>query len=193
MYSDPGLETARRRAAAERPLSARTALLPQARLPGRPGQARVRPGATGRHAAPDGDGGVGDRERRRAHAALPRRAHPRAEREGGRATHEAERGRTRDEAVDRRSAHGDDGLRRLRRHRHCGADPGCRGGWEDGNGRDGRRGPQHDVVRCIRAGAEIARSRSQSSLENQTGTGGTTAAPIAREIMTTALGREGSP
>jgi cell division protein FtsI/penicillin-binding protein 2 len=30
-------------------------------------------------------------------------------------------------------------------------------------------------------------------LENQTGTGGTTAAPIAREIMTTALRRRPTP
>ncbi len=43
------------------------------------------------------------------------------------------------------------------------------------------------------APAEEARIAVAVALENQTGTGGSTAAPIAREIMTTALSREGSP
>ena len=43
------------------------------------------------------------------------------------------------------------------------------------------------------APASDARIAVSVALENQTGTGGSTAAPIAREIMTTALSREGSP
>ena len=43
------------------------------------------------------------------------------------------------------------------------------------------------------APAADARIAVAVALENQTGTGGSTAAPIAREIMTTALSREGSP
>jgi peptidoglycan glycosyltransferase len=43
------------------------------------------------------------------------------------------------------------------------------------------------------APAEDARIAVSVALENQTGTGGSTAAPIAREIMTTALSRKGSP
>ena len=43
------------------------------------------------------------------------------------------------------------------------------------------------------APAEDARIAVAVALENQTGTGGSTAAPIAREIMTTALSRKGSP
>ena len=43
------------------------------------------------------------------------------------------------------------------------------------------------------APASEARIAVSVALENQTGTGGSTAAPIAREIMTTALSRRGSP
>ena len=43
------------------------------------------------------------------------------------------------------------------------------------------------------APAADARIAVAVALENQTGTGGSTAAPIAREIMTTALSRDGSP
>jgi peptidoglycan glycosyltransferase len=43
------------------------------------------------------------------------------------------------------------------------------------------------------APASDARIAVSVALENQTGTGGGTAAPIAREIMTTALSRRGSP
>jgi len=43
------------------------------------------------------------------------------------------------------------------------------------------------------APASEARIAVAVALENQTGTGGSTAAPIAREIMTTALSRTGSP
>jgi peptidoglycan glycosyltransferase len=43
------------------------------------------------------------------------------------------------------------------------------------------------------APADDARIAVAVVLENQSGTGGSTAAPIAREIMTTALSREGAP
>ena len=53
----------------------------------------------------DGDGRVGDRQRRRAHAALSRPAHPRTGWEGG-TTARAERGRARDETIHRPGADG---------------------------------------------------------------------------------------
>jgi penicillin-binding protein A len=43
------------------------------------------------------------------------------------------------------------------------------------------------------APAENARIAVAVVLENQTGTGGSTAAPLVREIMTSALSGEGAP
>jgi peptidoglycan glycosyltransferase len=43
------------------------------------------------------------------------------------------------------------------------------------------------------APADDAQIAVAVALENQTGTGGSTAAPIAREILTSALSREGAP
>ena len=150
---------ARRRTAAKRALRAGTAVLPEAGLRGRPRQARLRAGAARDHAAPDGDDRVGDRERRRAHAAVPRRARPRTRREGG-ATPRAERGGDRDEAHHRPGADRDDGRRRLGRNRDGRPDLRGRGGRKDRHRRDRRRGPEHDLVRRVRPGARARRSPS---------------------------------
>ena len=57
----------------------------------------------------------------------------------------------RDETLDGRGRHGDDGSGRQRRHGHLGADPGRAGGRQDGHGRDADRdGDQQRVVHRVR-------------------------------------------
>ena len=70
----PAARDARQRALAERPLQERQALLPgRPGDPGRPGPARVRPGADADDAGADGDGRGGGRQQGRDHGAARRR------------------------------------------------------------------------------------------------------------------------
>ena len=75
-------------------------LRPEGSAPGRSGPARLRPGADARDAAPDGDGRLDDRERRRRAEAV-RRPEDRRARRLDRPQHEAGQPRPRDQARDR--------------------------------------------------------------------------------------------
>ena len=64
-----------------------------------------------------------------------------------------------------------------------GADPRRPVAGKTGTAETRRPARQHDVVHLLRARPTTRGSRSPSSLENQSGVGGTTAAPIAKQVM----------
>ena len=131
----------------------------------------------GNHAPADGDGRSRHRQRRRAHAAISRPAHPCARREGSR-TQRAERGRTRHEAVHCRNAHRHDGLGRLSGTGTAGQISGVEVAGKTGTAETGVAG-RNTTWFVAFAPAENARIAVAVVLENQTGTGGSTAAPLA--------------
>ena len=163
------LETPPRRAADERPLQLRQeghvpALLPAARLPGRPRPARLRAGAAAGDAAADGDGRGRDRQRRRRHAALRRRPDPQARRRRA-ADHEAE-GAADARSHPRRRAE----LTTMMESVVTGGTgtaaqiPGVRVAGKTGTAETGQAGHQHGLVRRAsrRPTTPATRSRSRS-------------------------------
>ena len=91
-------------------------------------------------------------------------------------------------AGDRRRADEDDGGGRPVGHGHGRADLGRAGGGQDRNRGDRRERGQHHVVHRVRA-RERPKVAVAVFLENQHGTGGHTAAPIAKTIMEALLRR----
>ena len=157
---------------------------PSDRDAGRPGPARVRPGAPAGDAAADGDGRGDGRERRRRDAAVPRRPHRRARRKDDR----PDEARTRSaRAISPQTAaelNHDDAGRRPGRHRHARADPGRHGRRQDGHGGDGPR------ATSTPPGSSASRRPSNPQVavavvveDQPSGFGGAIAAPIAKQVM----------
>ncbi len=159
------------------------------------GRHGVRPGADARDAAPDGDGRGSDRLRRKAHGASGRRQDRRswgARRRGSAADAHPPGGQQADGARGR----GDDASRRPRGHRNRRADLRLLGRRQDGDGRRRasrartRRGSSPSPARRRESPPELAIA---VVLQNQSGIGGTTAAPIARAVMQAILQRTENP
>ena len=74
-------------------------------------------------------------------------------------------------------------------------DPRILGRRQDGDRGDGHRGLEHDVVHRLRRPEERAPPEVAIAvvLQNQSGVGGTTAAPIARAVMQAILQRTENP
>ena len=192
----PAARDARQRALAERPLQPRQALLPE--RPGdagRPGPARVRPGADARDAGADGDGRGGGRATEgvimEPHA-VDRIVSP----TGGIVTRTKPRKYKR--AMTTHTADdldADDGGGRDRRHRHGRADPGRPRRRQDGNRRGRRRRPGSANTTWFIAFAPVGAPRVAIAvvLQDQTGSGGTTAAPIAKAVMQAILAGKSNP
>ena len=93
------------------------------------------------------------------------------------------------QAVSQRTAHQVAAMMRLavaRGHRHGRADPRIHGRRQDGNGRDRRRGLEHDVVHRLRRTGRRRPARGRHrrrAPEPERRRAATTAAPIARAVM----------
>ena len=173
---------ARERAARERPLQERPTLRARGLERGRPRPARVRAVRAAGDAGADGDGRVRRREPRHRHAAVRRRSRRRPRRQDGHAN-EAPRARPDDERAERGRPRRRDGGRRAGGHRHGRAD-------SRGSASQARPAPRRRVATGLNQTAFIAFAPVEAPrvaiavmLENQSGTGGSTAAPIAKQVL----------
>ena len=151
----------------------------------RPGPDGVRPGAPARHAAADGDGRGRDRQRRHPDAPVRRREDRDAERQDPHRARRPTKIRRAVTPATARDVGDDDGAGRPGGHRHGGADSRASDRRQDRDGRDGRRREQHDLVHRVRRRRRARSPRFAIAvvLQNQSLTGGATAAPIARQVL----------
>ena len=184
-YELPPLETPADERRASGLYQGRQALLPEGRLGRRRRPHGVRPGANARDAPADGDGRRRDRRRRQADGAAGRRPHrlPRREddRQGAPEAHPPRR-----QPRHRECRREDDAARRRARDRHRRADPRLLGRRQDrARARPGV--PGSNTTWFIAFAGPDDESPAELAvavvLQNQSGTGGTTAAPIARDVM----------
>ena len=173
-----------RRAAPERPLSERAPLLPEGRRERRRRTDGVRTGADARHAAPDGDGRRRARLRREADGAARRRQHRQSRRQGRRRTGAAPHP-SGCQRADGAPGRVHDASRRARGNRNRRADLRILGRRQDGDRGDGVA--ESNTTWFIAFAGKDAESPPEVAiavvLQNQSGVGGTTAAPIARTVM----------
>ena len=193
-YKDPPLETPGNERAPSGLYKQRPPLRPDAAaVPGRSGPPRVRPGADARDAAADGDGRLGGRQPRSRHAAVRRRPGDRARRHRDQ-PHETAQVPPRDEDRRRPTA-----LNEMMQAVVTGGTgtaaqiPGVRVAGKTGTAETGGPGTPNTTWFIEFAPADNPRYAVAVVLQNQTGTGGTTAAPIAKEIMQALLAGRSNP